>query len=65
MKSISAEHEEDRLDVGTISFNYGWYLLLRGAYDEAEVMQRWALEAREKVIDASILTLSPVSITLA
>jgi hypothetical protein len=50
MKSISNEHEEDRLHVPTISFNCGWYLLLRGTYEEAEVMQRSALEAREKVL---------------
>ncbi|CAG8885662.1 unnamed protein product [Penicillium egyptiacum] len=49
MKSISDEYE-DRLHVATISSNCGWYLLLRGTYKEAEAMQRWALDAREKVL---------------
>ncbi|KAJ6003887.1 hypothetical protein N7540_013169 [Penicillium herquei] len=49
MKSISDDHKEDRLHVATISFNCGWYLQRRGAYEEAEVMYRRALEAREKV----------------
>ena len=39
MKSISGEHEEDRLDLATISSNSGWYLLLRGAYKEVKVIQ--------------------------
>lgn len=50
MKSISDAHEEDRLHVATIPFNCGWYLLLQGAYEEAEVMYRRALEAQEKVL---------------
>ncbi|KAJ6118319.1 hypothetical protein N7471_013786 [Penicillium samsonianum] len=50
MKSTSDEHDEDRLHVATISSNCGWYLMLRGTYEEAEMMQRWALGAREKVL---------------
>jgi Tfp pilus assembly protein PilF len=50
MKSISDAHEEDRLYVATISFNCGWYLLLQGAYEEAEMMYRRALEAQGKVL---------------
>ncbi|KAJ5765936.1 hypothetical protein N7520_005495 [Penicillium odoratum] len=50
MKSISSANKEDRLHVATISFNCGWYLLLQGAYEEAEVMYRRALEAQEKVL---------------
>ncbi|KAJ6118297.1 hypothetical protein N7471_013764 [Penicillium samsonianum] len=50
MKSTSDEHDEDRLHVATISSNCGWYLMLRGTYEEAEMMQRWALDAREKVL---------------
>ncbi|CAG7933712.1 unnamed protein product [Penicillium olsonii] len=50
MKSTSDEHEEDRLHAATISVNCGRYLLLRGTYEEADSMQRWALDAREKVL---------------
>ncbi|KAJ6003890.1 hypothetical protein N7540_013172 [Penicillium herquei] len=50
MKSISEEHEEDQLHGATIFSKSGWYLLLRGAYGAAEVMHRWALEVREKVL---------------
>ncbi|CAG8196671.1 unnamed protein product, partial [Penicillium olsonii] len=50
MRSISDGHEEDRLHMATISINCGWYLLLRGTYEEAEKMHRRALEAREKVL---------------
>lgn len=49
-KSTSDEHEEDRLHAATISVNCGRYLLLRGTYEEADSMQRWALVAREKVL---------------
>ncbi|KAL4861938.1 hypothetical protein BDV12DRAFT_203507 [Aspergillus spectabilis] len=50
MKSISAEHEEDRLHGATIASNSGWCLGLRGAYEEAGAMHQQALEAREKVL---------------
>jgi tetratricopeptide (TPR) repeat protein len=50
MKSISDGHEEDRLHMATISSNSGWYLLLRGSYGEAEMMQRWAMHARERLL---------------
>jgi tetratricopeptide (TPR) repeat protein len=50
MKSISYEHEEDRLHVAAISCNCGLYLLLRGTYEEAEAMHRRAWEIREEVI---------------
>jgi hypothetical protein len=43
MKSISDEDEDDRLHVATIAFNSGWYLLLRGEYEEAQAMQRRVL----------------------
>lgn len=50
MKWISDEHEEGRLHVATISFNYEWYLVLREKYEEAGVMCQRALEAREKML---------------
>ena len=50
VKSISDEHEDDRLHAATISFKCGCYLLLRGTYEEAGAMHQWALDAREKVL---------------
>jgi tetratricopeptide (TPR) repeat protein len=50
MKLVSNGHEEDRLNVATISFSCGWYLLLRGAYEEAETMYQRALEGFEEVL---------------
>ncbi|KAJ5154819.1 uncharacterized protein N7500_010258 [Penicillium coprophilum] len=50
VKSISDEHEDDRLHAATISFKCGCYLLLRGTYKEAGAMHQWALDARENVL---------------
>lgn len=50
VKSISDVDDNDRLNAATLSSNCGWFLDLQGAYEEAESMRQWALEAREKVL---------------
>jgi tetratricopeptide (TPR) repeat protein len=50
IKLIFDRHDEDRLNVATISSNCGRYLRLRGAYNKAETMHWRALEAQEKVL---------------
>jgi hypothetical protein len=49
VKSVSDKHE-DRLQVATMSFNCGGYLFHRRTYEEAEAMQRLALDTRGNVL---------------
>lgn len=44
------DDDEDRLNAATLLSNCGWFLDLQGSYEEAELMHRRALEAREKVL---------------
>ncbi|CAP91131.1 Pc13g00620 [Penicillium rubens Wisconsin 54-1255] len=50
LNSIYDVEGEDRLNTATLLSNCGWFLNLQGAYEEAELMHRRALEAREKVL---------------
>ncbi|KAJ5751290.1 hypothetical protein N7533_008318 [Penicillium manginii] len=50
IKSISTQHEEDRLNTATLLSNCGWFQDLQGYYEEGETMHRRALEAREDVL---------------
>jgi hypothetical protein len=43
LKSIYDVDDEDWLNAATLSSNYGWFLDLQGAYEEAEAMHRRAL----------------------
>ncbi|KAJ5712968.1 uncharacterized protein N7483_010149 [Penicillium malachiteum] len=45
--------DEDRLNAATLSSHCGWFLVLQGAYEEAESMHLGALEAREKVLGSA------------
>ncbi|KAL4745419.1 P-loop containing nucleoside triphosphate hydrolase protein [Aspergillus terricola var. indicus] len=46
----SVQNDVDELNRASISVNCGWYLLVRGAFADAEVMHRQALETRTKVL---------------
>ncbi|KAJ5565742.1 hypothetical protein N7535_007380 [Penicillium sp. DV-2018c] len=50
LTSINGIDDDDRLNTAALSSNCGWFLYLQGAYEEAESMQRRALEAREKTL---------------
>jgi tetratricopeptide (TPR) repeat protein len=50
LQSICDGDDEDRLNAATLLSNCGWFLDLQGVYEEAEVMHRRALGAREKVL---------------
>ncbi|CAG7941474.1 unnamed protein product [Penicillium salamii] len=50
LQSICDVDDEDRLNAATLLSNCGWFLDLQGVYEEAELMHRQALEARQKVL---------------
>ncbi|KAJ5600860.1 hypothetical protein N7450_001927 [Penicillium hetheringtonii] len=50
VKSKSSDSKEDRLYTATISFNCGWFLMLRGEYREAHTSQEYALKTREELL---------------
>ncbi|KAJ5745111.1 hypothetical protein N7520_010293 [Penicillium odoratum] len=49
LKCMYGVDDDDQLNAATLSYNCGWFLHLQGGYEEAELMHRRALEAREKV----------------
>jgi tetratricopeptide (TPR) repeat protein len=50
LQSICDVDDEDRLNAATLLSNCGWFLHLQGVYEEAELMHRRALEARENAL---------------
>ncbi|KAF3390061.1 hypothetical protein DPV78_011783 [Talaromyces pinophilus] len=50
IRFINGFDEDDRLNVSNIAYRCGWYLYLRGQYEEAEAMYRRALAGREQVL---------------
>ncbi|KAL4742399.1 hypothetical protein BDV11DRAFT_167246, partial [Aspergillus similis] len=46
----SIQNDDDGLNWASISDNCGWYLSVRGAFDEAETMHRRALQIHQKVL---------------
>ncbi|KAH8698463.1 hypothetical protein BGW36DRAFT_448418 [Talaromyces proteolyticus] len=52
MQFLVESEEEDLLNGARISGRCGWYLYLRGKYEEAEAMHRQALTTCEKVLGA-------------
>jgi tetratricopeptide (TPR) repeat protein len=49
-KPICDTDDEDRLNAATLLSHCGWFLVLQGAYGEAEAMHRRALKTWEKVL---------------
>lgn len=55
MRFTKEIEEDDQLNLSSIADRCGWYLYLRGKYDEAETMHQQALTARESVLGAEHL----------